>query len=68
MLLSGCGKPVEVQIKAPDKPVVVEHRFIISDIEKYFKVLCEKENPTDTPEQIKACVDLGVAEFLDAIK
>jgi hypothetical protein len=62
--LLGCG---EITVRTVSDPVVVRHEVDISKLEQYFERYCRDTLPDGTPEEIQACVDLNVVNFIDAL-
>jgi hypothetical protein len=67
LVLSSCGS-TNVNVKAPEKPVVVIHQLNIDNLKEYFEAPCKALLPeTATQEEINNCTKSKIADFLDGI-
>lgn len=68
LIMTGCG---DIKVTQP-KDFVVKHQVDLENLEVYFRKLCEEELSQDgtyepTVIEVDTCVDVKIAEFLDAI-
>jgi hypothetical protein len=58
ILMSGCGVDVNID------DVEVKHRLDVENIEKYARIICQKELPPEATElEFQGCLDLKIAEL-----
>lgn len=61
MLASACG-PIPVKVEGK-----VEHELNLTSIEKYLRYDCLRENPGADNGVLESCVNVKMADFLEAL-